>query len=43
VVGDTIVDLPEAEEVSDLLLGGFVADALDVNGVGHDCEVFGGN
>jgi hypothetical protein len=38
-----IEDLPEAEEVPDLLLGGFVADALDVDGVGHDCGVFGGN
>ena len=34
--------LPEAEEVPDLLLGGFVADALDVDGVGHICGVFGG-
>jgi hypothetical protein len=43
VIGETIVDLPEAEEISDLLLGGFVADALNVDGVGHDCGVFGGN
>ena len=35
-------DLPEAEEVPDLLLGGLVADALDVDGVGHICGVFGG-
>lgn len=34
-------DLPEAEEVPDLLLGGLVADALDVDGVGHICGVFG--
>lgn len=33
-------DLPEAEEVPDLLLGGFVADALDVDGVGHICGVY---
>ena len=32
-------DLPEAEEVPDLLLGGFVADALHVDGGGHDCGV----
>jgi hypothetical protein len=37
------VDLPEAEEVPDLLLGSFVANALDVDGVGHDCGVCGGN
>jgi hypothetical protein len=43
VIGETIVDLPEAEEVPDLLLTGFVADALDVDGVGHDCGVSGGN
>ena len=35
-------DLPEAEEVPDLLLSGLVADALDVDGVGHVCGVFGG-
>lgn len=34
--------LPEAEEVPDLLLGGLVADALDVDSVGHVCGVFGG-
>jgi hypothetical protein len=34
--------LPEAEEVPDLLLGGLMADALDVDGVGHICGVFEG-
>jgi hypothetical protein len=43
VIGEIFVDLPEAEEVPDLLLGGFVANALDVDGVGHDCGVLGGN
>lgn len=37
-----IASLPEAEEVPDLLLGGLVADALDVDGVGHDCGVIRG-
>jgi hypothetical protein len=39
---ERIEDLPEAEEVPNLLLGGFVADALDVDCVGHDCGVLGG-
>ena len=38
-------DVPEAEEVPDFLLGGLVADALDVDGVAsgrHDCCEFEG-
>jgi hypothetical protein len=32
-------DVPEAEEVTDFLLGGLASDVLDVDGGGHDCGV----
>jgi hypothetical protein len=38
-LGDERKDVPEAEEVTDFLLGGLASDVLDVDGGGHDCGV----
>ena len=37
----SVNDLPEAEEVPDLLLARLRADALDVYGIRHGCGVVG--